>query len=114
MNCKPGDLAILVRSKNPDHVGRLVDVLRSGEDYEDGVQYWSCKVHGSPVLVPIYGPQNRHSGRYVATAEVDIPDAWLRPIRDHGDDAVDESKAWLPPVPLPTIDPSLLPEKVGA
>jgi hypothetical protein len=31
-----------------------------------------------------------------------IPDEYLKPIRDPGDDATDESKAWLPPVPTTT------------
>lgn len=39
---------------------------------------------------------------------------YLRKLDDPDVDAVDESKAWLPPVPLPTICPSLLPTKESA
>lgn len=35
--------------------------------------------------------------------EIDvIPDRFLRPIRNPGDDEADESKAWLPPIPSVT------------
>lgn len=95
MNCKPGDLAVLVCANNPDHLGRLVDVLHKGADYENGVLYWRCKVHGRPVLVPVYDSKNQHTGRFESLGEVDAPDAWLRPIRDPGDDAQDETLQWL-------------------
>lgn len=114
MNCKPGDLAVIVFAAKLSQIGRLVEVLHRGEEYGDGAVYWHVRVQGSPVKVAIISANNVHTGRFETRLDCDVPDAWLRPIRDPGDDAIDESAAWLPPVPLPAIEPSLLPEKVGA
>lgn len=35
-------------------------------------------------------------------SHVYAPDEYIRPLRDPGEDAQDESKAWLPPVPSTT------------
>lgn len=93
MNCKPGDLAIIVSSaKAPNQVGKIVRVVR----YEISISAWVI----SPAL-----PEK--SGRLWTS----VSDHLLRPIRDPGEDAEDESRAWLPPVPLPTIEPTLLPKE---
>lgn len=92
MNCKPGDLAVIVaRSKN---YGRIVSVLRpyAGEDIngseyhvQAGVKYWVVEAVGAPLIVrQDFGPdllERQHVAR----------DSRLRPIRDPGDDAVDET-----------------------
>lgn len=64
MRCKPGDLAVIIRAKHPENVGRLVTVVRLNDD-----GLW---------LVEGKGP-----GIYCR-------DENLRPIRDPGDDATDE------------------------
>lgn len=104
MNCKPGDLArIVMPYLEREKIGLPVSVLRAGLPREtvwsrdgehcvnegSGAQGWLCDAHGDGF--PCF-----------------IGDDFLRPIRDPGDDAVDESKGWLPPVPLPTIEPYLL------
>lgn len=101
MNCEKGDLAILVMCDGSSF-GRLVRCVtflgpqrvmrKSGE-----ICSFDCWLIDPPL------PDHANIGMCQFA-----PDAWLRPIRDPGDDAVDESKAWLPPVPLPTIEPHLL------
>lgn len=77
MNCEQGDIAIIVKSTcgNEDKVVKCIEFVGFlGEKY-DGANYW---------LVD----------REIAFSDgSDIPyakDEWLRPIRDPGDDAVDE------------------------
>ncbi len=96
MNCKPGDLARIVAPYVPVSRGRFVTVKRAAKNVEHfagGVSFtnqdgpaWVCE--GSVVL---------HDG--VIERLTVINDECLRPIRDPGDAAVDESHAWLPPVP---------------
>lgn len=88
MNCKQGDLAIVVRS-SAGNEGKIVRCLR---------------LIKSIIWVDVDGKGSRHP-----TWEIDVllPD-WsgiftnyicdyqLRPIRDPGDDAVDETLIWLP------------------
>lgn len=94
MNCKPGDLAIVVDSADGDQtfLGRVLTTVLL-IDHKDGRAAWLTE----PILKD---PRDGVSILWLDTS--------LKPIRDPGDDAVDESKAWLPPVPLPILDPSLL------
>jgi hypothetical protein len=105
MNCKPGDLARVINDRTARELGivdkffRLTHVAgKTG----DGSLCWAFE--GPPIPHP--------SDRW--TTYDGISDAILRPVRDPGDDAQDESRAWLPPVPLATVDPSLLPAKEQA
>jgi len=77
MNCKPGDLAVVVRITDPrakKHLGRIVRVTQmlplGGEPL-----WWFEPVIDEFVLAH---------------------DSSLRPIRDPGDDAQDETLQWLP------------------
>lgn len=95
LNCRPGDLALIERAgRETQHlVGHFVTVKRIHHASSPRLPGW------------VYEP------RFIAADGVAVEwleDCCLRPIRDPGDDAVDESKAWLPPVPLPTIEPHLL------
>ena len=111
MNCKPGDLAVIVRC--PDlwskFRGRIVQVLRIAPTHTfklpDGyvnegcpANVWLCELQ-SPMTVPLAGGLSC-SARYVC-----IRDAALRPIRDTGDDAQDETLQWLP-VPSKMVEPA--------
>ena len=84
MNCKPDDLARIIGSTNSGYTDRLVDVVR---------------LHG--VIHPRYdklGPLwyvrpigfTPHDCNMNAEGLFLFPDSLLRPIRDPGDDAVDE------------------------
>jgi len=101
MNCKPGDLAVVIEDRDsPLNVGRLCEVVSAGEDYGDGLHYWFCRAAGSPMVVQSYTFDNRIIPGALSLAQAaDLADRDLRPIRDSGDDAADESHAWLPPVP---------------
>lgn len=84
MNCKPGDLAVVVKSYKNFNLGRLVTCMHIRK-----VNY----IHGpekgwvtSPMLKNVRGE------------EVPVPDSYLRPILNPGDDAVDEMLRPLPEV----------------
>lgn len=87
MNCKPGDLAVVLRggcglaAANKD---RIVEVLRPYPFIIDGEHSWIVSGGG---LVDPEGLPCRLLG---------IKDSDLRPIRDPGEDAQDESLSWLP------------------
>jgi len=94
MNCKQGDLAIIVRSKAGNE-GRLCTVLEMlGENpFYDGFPWnfrdgpcWLIEYAGTPAF-DNFGQKYKRAP---------IPDAWLRPIRDPGEDAQDETLQWLP------------------
>lgn len=86
MNCKPGDLA-RVKSGYPEvNVGRIIRVLQAFNFF--GGALWRYEGH----LETDFGTR--------CTA---VSDDCLMPIDNPGDDAVDESAAWLPPVP--TLEP---------
>lgn len=114
MNCKPGDLAILVcEDKGCEcNIGAILRVGKAAECDEPGDTraYWEFS---EPTrLLKIFSIEGEVSWDD-GTLGV-VCDSYLVPFQAPADDAVDESKAWLPPVPLPTIDPSLLPEKESA
>lgn len=90
MNCKPGDRALCIRG---EHKGKVCEVIAPGQTYEEIstgkplagwlVSFPSPVQWGNP-----NGWDNLSEGWY--------PDEWLRPIRDPGDEAQDESLSWLP------------------
>ena len=80
MNCKPGDLAIVVGGDPlvPPPLGAIVRVTVLNYIFSD---CWETDP-------PIFDPSGRHF--------IVIQDAHLRPIRNPGDDAQDETLTWLP------------------
>ena len=113
MNCKPGDLAVVVVGAHS--AGRIVRCVRL---MSLGEALWSkCNRHHGVVnaadQVWLIDGFVRDSTPDGSLAEFSAcRDAVLRPIRNPGDDAVDESKAWLPPVP--TINPQPVRSKENA
>ena len=80
MNCKPGDLAIVVKTRGrPDAIGRIVRVVRPAQPGRLGPAW----VIDPPLVL------KRGSGD-------EVYDCALRPIRDPGDDAKDEMLRPLP------------------
>ena len=81
MNCRQGDIAVVIRSNSvPEAVGRLVKVL-----WLETEMHWKVEFIGSPVRVPTID--------WIAASlqsRCCCADAALRPIRDPGDDATDE------------------------
>lgn len=100
MNCKPGDLAVVIKS-DAGNEGVILRCIRLS-----GVASW-LGPRGETTLSPVW-KVDRLLTDWQGASNDEIADDQLRPIRDPGDDAIDESKAWLPPVPLPAIEPSLL------
>jgi hypothetical protein len=80
MNCKQGDLAIVVSfATHPEHNGKIVRCVRY-KPYQS-IDAW--------VIDPPLESRFPHSSDWAA-------DRALRPIRDPGDDARDETLDWLP------------------
>lgn len=90
MNCKPGDLAVVIRS-HAGHEGKIVRCIR----FLGKVHLWN----GSDRWETDIELPNRF-GNVTCT----MRDAYLRPIRNPGDDAVDETLQRLPaPITQPKI-----------
>jgi hypothetical protein len=81
MNCKPGDLAFYVGEDVSQH-GRVVRCIEIHPFSE---------VMGDPCWVT--DPSLPVEGGFLSLAVIDCA---LRPIRDPGDDAQDETLQWLP------------------
>lgn len=88
MNCKPGDLAYTVAPFWEGGRGQVVTVVREGWRGREGSETWHCV--GRIVM----------EDGYVVDAW-DIDKTALRPIRDPGDEAQDETLSWLP---VPTVE----------
>jgi hypothetical protein len=98
MNCRPGDLAYIVNAAMPENIGRMVQVLEplGVEPFWGGFRWrigpckgqfcWLVRSCGVPLLAV-------KGGQFV---EIPVADSQLRPIRDPGDDAQDESLLWAP------------------
>lgn len=86
MNCKPGDLAMFVRSGagNEGKVRRVLRLATSEELAEARFVQEPTWILDAPVPAN-YGPP-------VVLGK----DRYLRPIRDPGNDAKDETLSWLP------------------
>ncbi len=92
LRCRPGDIAFIKRDDHPENLGAFVRVLEaSPSDYGTGLHHWHVETttEGRHLLVRMcnYGEP---TGEVWPLLMADIPDAWLQPIRDPGDDATDE------------------------
>jgi len=112
MNCRPNDIARIVAPYAAIARDRLVEVVRlmdpAGEALptpDGGICHYTAKGNGPCWLVRGRIP----SGWGFDLSETFIADECLRPIRDPGSDAVDETLSWRP-LPLPAIQPELLDE----
>lgn len=84
MNCKPGDLAVIICSNDSRNIGKLVQIH---EAYQGRANSWW--VSSDSVLHGIFSDWPPHAlvGQY---------DSNLKSIRDPGEDAQDETLQWLP------------------
>ncbi len=76
LNCKPGDLAVIVSAKDARNIGKIIEVLE--------------------LLDFSFGPAWTFKGGVPDAERRMVMDYCLRPIRDPGGDAVDETLTWLP------------------
>lgn len=77
MNCKPGDLAFIIRSDFPENVGRIVRVVSAigNRPFQGGIDFmWLVYADGSVVTASF-------NGEAVQVREGCIGDSLLRPIR---------------------------------
>lgn len=79
MNCKPGERAFVIAGFPASNLGKVVRVL---------------KLEGN-----LWEYEGHLDSMFPGARAWRVADDCLCPIRDPGDDAIDESKAWLPPVP---------------
>lgn len=85
MRCEKDDIAVMVRSDFPENIGTLYRVIA----YQPIRDAGDWKVKTVSRVQTNCGPVG--PGEYVWAFDTD-----LRPIRDPGDDAQDESLLWLP------------------
>jgi hypothetical protein len=99
MNCRPGDLAIIVTCPEaPENVGAIVEVICASErcpcGCTDGRTVWFVRTRGRELLgyttfnLPVYA------------SESNVADAYMRPIRGQTADAVDEMVRLVGPAPM--------------
>ena len=94
MNCKPGELAVIVKSMAGNE-GKIVRCLRLAT--KDEVLQTRFTIY--PVVWLIDKALPTRLGHLAPLAY----DVGLRPIRDPGPDAVDETLTWKP-VPFPQVE----------
>jgi hypothetical protein len=83
MNCKPGDLAIVVRSRTASNLGKIVHVLKPYENRDSHIislsgdcAVWLCRTTGSPLRwAGVFGIEVERS------ETGPIPDGCLHPLR---------------------------------
>lgn len=78
MNCKPGDMAVLIHDPDFKEVGLFVNVIEASSE----VGYWTCRRIDGKWLKGFnyfFGFAMNWRSR-----EVDIQDSWLKPIRGDG------------------------------
>ena len=95
LNCKPGDLVVVVRSTlNPQTIGFITTVVKYEANPRTGEHAWRV----SPPLPgqPIYWEGAMRVTDWVV-------DRNLKPLRNPGEDARDETLDWLP-LPVTTKD----------
>ena len=92
MNCKPGDLAVVVKSWAGNE-GRIVRVIRLCQEASKNYNIDSRGILTAPQL---YWVIDQALPDFEGTLSHAFPDSQLRPIRDPGDDARDETLEWLP------------------
>lgn len=85
MNCKPGDLAVILYSDIPENIGLFVDVIEADDPIRHGVSLlhpgpiWQCRARGIIRYRNILG-------ELILVGEGPIPDEVLKPIRPPGQD----------------------------
>jgi hypothetical protein len=78
MNCKPGDLAIIIHAIHPENVGAIVEVIAPGPPRADIVlPYWHTRTASGRTMKFTYRP----SGEVGYGADAFIYDRDLRPLR---------------------------------
>lgn len=95
MNCKPGDLAIMVRSIAGNE-GKIFRCLRIATKFE--LDFYNFEDDDVTWVIDAQLPTRLISGVLDGAIRLAplAKDACLRPIGDPGEDATDETLLWLP------------------
>lgn len=98
MNCKPGDLAIVVRGRSGKNDGKIVRVIRRAANEEPIGKFLACAAGDELTNVSwMCSGNDLYTGRGEGPLQEWVfRDSVLRPIRDPGEDATDETLTWLP------------------
>lgn len=94
MNCKQGDLAVFVRSMAGND-GLIVRCLRLADEHDKSNWGHERSIEQLWLVDKMVKKVGSETGRPFPAAPL-AEDAFLRPIRDPGDDATDETLTWLP------------------
>jgi hypothetical protein len=86
MNCRPGDLARIIKSTE-GNLDKLVHVKRDSGHRDSGDVWW--------VAIAL-ADMNCSDGFLKRGGQFHVADSALRPIRDPGEDATDQTLEWLP------------------
>ncbi len=92
-NCRPGEIAIVIRAEQSNNLGAIVEVLRlcdrTGElRYPDDMLVWIVRCSRYQKWV--------YRGKNYYRKEGPVPDAVLRPIRGDGSQTLMETLESLP------------------
>lgn len=74
MNCKPGDMAIVVQSDFPEDIGMIIEVLSESHIDWEGCYQWLTKWPSPSPTCSV------ETGEIVLRSETFVPDEWLRPV----------------------------------
>ena len=102
MRCKPGDCALVLRGVNAKsmHAGKIVDVLALRHANSIYGPVWTIRFR-SEVAIAVVNKSGSTVGLGGFGRTTGCPDAWLKPLRDPGDAAIDET---LLHTPVPTLE----------
>ena len=103
MNCKPGNAAFVIKQTDTfaNHLcdGTRHELVPIGHPVKVTKLYFNKGVPTWTLEKPINFSLSFPCGCCASGSVIGIADCFLKPIDNPGDDAVDESHAWLPPVP---------------
>jgi hypothetical protein len=91
LNCKVGDIAVLIRSARGNE-GVIATCT----------EYLGCVAYEGGLTTPSWAVDRRLGQTAIGSHLGVVPDAWLRPIRDPGDEAVDQTLIDNP-APAPSV-----------
>ena len=95
MNCKPGDLAVVIKSISGNE-GRIVRVVRLHHSTTHDIDGYRVYPENDGPRWVLEKPVRALSPQGHELPLFTVPDSCLRPIRDPGDDARDELLRPLP------------------
>lgn len=92
MNCKPGDLAIVLRGLEPNspHAGKIVEVISAARHNTKFGAMWNVRF-STPIISRAVTVRGVDLGQEGFRSELHCPDAWLKPLPEIGNDEVDET-----------------------